>query len=376
MEIFIHIGHGKTGSSAIQSFLAKNRDLLLKYGVNYPEHESFGKALENKISSGNGGLLLTNFKFKENEDKYLLSSESLYGRLKDKEVLAALIKKLPTKPILICYTRDFFDYYISSWGQSIKRGRIVESIDEHAIGFKGFLGILVRYIEWADELGYQLVIKNYSKHEDDLIQSFCSIFLDENSGFFQEADFDVGVVNRSLTHSEYKVQQLFNKFLPYKSSDFISDVLVEKLPLVESEASPIMESTYNLLLSRYIEDIDYINQYIESNEEVGVKVKGMVRPDKEVYEKAQYTFSEEQLKLLVESISNRIISLEEEKESVFNRETAWILRDIANKYEKNKPLELEDAYNLMQLGVKLYDEGKFMKRKLAEFKFRKNKNKN
>lgn len=371
MEIFIHIGHGKTGSSAIQSFLATNRNLLLKYGVDYPEHGSFSAAKQAKISSGNGGLVLSDFQFNSNHDVYLFSNEGLYGRLKRKEDLISLIDRLPAKPVLICYTRDLFDYYTSSWGQSIKRGKAIADIDEHAKGFNGFLGILANYIKWADELGYELIIKNYSRHSDNLIKHFCSLIIPENSMFFSEANFDIGVVNRSLTTSEYKMQQLFNKFFPNKSSDFISDVLVNELPNIKSDVSKITETTYRILLSKYKDNIDYINSHIEDYEQISIDPKGLISNTKEYSDESAYCFSEEQLSALVRSISRKMMSMEAdllENKDVISRDNAWMLRDISMKYEKGEPLVIEDTYKLMELAVKLYPYGPFMNEKLDEFK--------
>ena len=50
-KIFIHIGHGKTATTYLQSCLALNRDKLLGFGIDYPEFSSFEKAKRGEISS-------------------------------------------------------------------------------------------------------------------------------------------------------------------------------------------------------------------------------------------------------------------------------------------------------------------------------------
>ena len=37
-DLVIHVGHGKTGTSAIQSFLALNQAKLREFGVIYPDN--------------------------------------------------------------------------------------------------------------------------------------------------------------------------------------------------------------------------------------------------------------------------------------------------------------------------------------------------
>ncbi len=52
-NLYLHIGHGKTGSSSLQTFLALNKDNLKEYGIFYPEHVSFSNAEKGFITSGN-----------------------------------------------------------------------------------------------------------------------------------------------------------------------------------------------------------------------------------------------------------------------------------------------------------------------------------
>ena len=61
MEIFIHVGPPKTGTSFIQQWCSRHREWLLIKGVYYPEHH-----LDNNlISSGN---LLSLFELKNDDD--------------------------------------------------------------------------------------------------------------------------------------------------------------------------------------------------------------------------------------------------------------------------------------------------------------------
>ena len=53
-KVFLHIGHGKTGTSAVQSSLAIASDDLFSYGINYPIHPSLRDRLAQlEITSGN-----------------------------------------------------------------------------------------------------------------------------------------------------------------------------------------------------------------------------------------------------------------------------------------------------------------------------------
>ena len=53
-KLILHVGHGKTGSSYIQSFLALNKNMLKNNGFIYPEPNDIQKAIIGHVTSGNG----------------------------------------------------------------------------------------------------------------------------------------------------------------------------------------------------------------------------------------------------------------------------------------------------------------------------------
>ena len=75
-KLIIHIGHGKTGSSYLQSVFALNKDMLKKEGFDYPDHKDSKVAEIGYISAGNGDLLLEN-DFFDTEYECLFFSHSI-----------------------------------------------------------------------------------------------------------------------------------------------------------------------------------------------------------------------------------------------------------------------------------------------------------
>ena len=53
-KLFLHIGPGKTGSSALQVFFARNVDALQSQGINYQVFENVRRAMAGQTTSGNG----------------------------------------------------------------------------------------------------------------------------------------------------------------------------------------------------------------------------------------------------------------------------------------------------------------------------------
>ena len=87
-KLFLHIGHGKTGTSAVQSSLAIASGKLLERGINYPIHPSLrDRSSQLEITSGNWAPnpevsltqeLLTLANNNQNAPSIILSSESLF----------------------------------------------------------------------------------------------------------------------------------------------------------------------------------------------------------------------------------------------------------------------------------------------------------
>ncbi len=54
--VILHVGHGKTGSSALQSSLVLSSEALAKAGIFYPPSLSDARAMKGEVSSGNVAL--------------------------------------------------------------------------------------------------------------------------------------------------------------------------------------------------------------------------------------------------------------------------------------------------------------------------------
>ena len=136
MDVVLHIGAPKTGSSAIQYFLHENRARLLKHGYYYPEH-NFD---ENKVSGGHahfGTAIAANdldrakelFEQWLNEArqlnaKLLISSEALY---RHPERVKRLVEGHSVS--VLAYFRHPLESLVSNHNQSIKRHYSTKTLD-------------------------------------------------------------------------------------------------------------------------------------------------------------------------------------------------------------------------------------------------------
>lgn len=125
-EVYIHVGPPKTGTSAIQKFLATNPDILSKLGISYPQHA----VDKNGISSGNYTAIYSSTQrkvvdpekvesllkgfYKSEKSILLLSSEGFFDRMNE------ISEAIPGAK-MIFYMRSPLDYMESTYNQSVKR---------------------------------------------------------------------------------------------------------------------------------------------------------------------------------------------------------------------------------------------------------------
>ena len=129
-KLFLHIGHGKTGTSAIQSALAIASDDLAKRGINYPIQQSLrDRASRLEITSGNWepisqvtltDQLLEIAKSNYNNSTIVLSSESLFW------LIPELIQEKSTWEAhidlhIILAVREIEEMLSSEYQQRVKR---------------------------------------------------------------------------------------------------------------------------------------------------------------------------------------------------------------------------------------------------------------
>ncbi|MEA2017641.1 MAG: hypothetical protein U9N59_04265 [Campylobacterota bacterium] len=362
MKLTLHIGHGKTGTSAIQSLLALNTDLLEEYDICYPKNETFASAKKGYVTSGNlnGPGKYNKSIYEKTKDKvknhYLFSNESIMSQiLADFATLKQLEKDFDLELILYC--RNPLDHAFSSYGQGVKRGGYTMSISDWIDSYNTPQRV-VDMIKLCNESSVSLQLINYSKI-DSIEKSFCDVLLGNKSvEFLAKAKFaTVKTVNRSLSRVEYEIQREFNKYIGAKSSKFISDRLVNNAAKIKSEKEYISINSLEKFNKKHQKNIDQINKYLDKDKQLTLEIPQDLKPQTDTYE-----ISSKQIAVLVESISEQILNNE-----LLDKDADY-LRDISLKFDNKKPLTLKDAHYLMRLAHKARPEGPVIKQKLEIYK--------
>ncbi|MFT5572294.1 MAG: hypothetical protein ACI9FR_001217 [Cryomorphaceae bacterium] len=248
-KLILHIGYGKTGSSALQTWFALNAQQLNKQGVNYAGINDEAKAFQ--VNSGNGGLLLSflngedvsNERLMEyyfgNLDCALISSEALQSLGTDRAVnrddltrLLNFAQKNRLDLRVIAFIRNIYNHNYSNYVQAVKR--------------KGWC---MTFEDWTDEklniypIQFFMALRksvpvsllNYDSNINNLAPSFCRVANIEYSNLLEMRRKKV---NRSLTHTELKTLQLYIESASEVGVDRIfiarkvSDHLVNNFPNV------------------------------------------------------------------------------------------------------------------------------------------------
>jgi hypothetical protein len=239
-QVLIHAGHGKTGSSFLQSALANSVAVLDAHGIAYPLDPA---EVERVRAGGNLAPSPAHFsklieqRWSGSAERLLISGESYFYKLRPTGFFDNLRNLLPDAEVrVLLYVRDPLDHAVSKYQKAVKRGGYTGDF-EAALGEYNIPGNVGNFLNWIENtMGVPVTVINYSRHRDTLMSTM-EQWLDVPQGtLISPAQ---GKVNRSLTNSETELQRLFNGHFGVASAEFVTDPLCALLPHVPSERPPV-----------------------------------------------------------------------------------------------------------------------------------------
>lgn len=309
MKLFIHAGHDKTGSSYIQSSIACSFIKLKEHDIFYPSNEKILTAKNGNISSGNLEIIysnLDNHSQKANQCKsILISSEKLFRLIPDKDFLPFFNNFLDYYKIsdisVLLFIRDPLDHLQSAYQQSVKRGGYTDSIEKFSLTYFHTKKV-AQFVKHCIGENYNLKILNYSNSNNNIIKKF-EDWLGLPNGFMTLPS--TNLINRSLTFGELEFQRVANKFFG-KNASVISNGLCRNLPDITSDKFGLNREHQRNVIDNIKPHCEYINSIIKllNNESESYSLDFIHSPDTEI----AYSFSREQITLLIEILSNIKIS--------------------------------------------------------------------
>lgn len=274
-SLYLHVGHGKTGSSYIQSILSTHKKAMLdNYSIFYPSVQNDHSA-QGKISSGNGALFLNNpsdpihVHNEAGENSILYSSEFLFG-LQKKWINIKTINGLfdfYDKIEVLLFIRNPDEMLSSAYQQAVKRGGYTKSIDEYSEIFK-FVSELHEFLENITRFGrVNLQVFNYSNRKKEV-----SKILSSWLGMDEVLDVPFPPINRSLTYAELALQSEINRFFG-RSGDLVADDLCEKLPEIRSDVIRPGEAAWSAFYQKNLPLVGAINAMVPPSEHLMLQDK-------------------------------------------------------------------------------------------------------
>ena len=302
MGIYLHIGLMKTGSSFIQSFLARNALLLSELGHPYPDSGERDISKLDHISSGNGGLVMNlDQPIVENA---IYSSELLYFQIPKLSDPRKFLRQINPTSILI-FTRDLHEHSWSSYGQDIKRGReTLDYVDYIRLRYGRHLDRLLWWFEICADLNIDLKVWNYSRRKVSLINDFLTGFL-----MIQDLDtlsrfvISTTKVNRSLSSGELQIQRIFNSYPESPGNEFLSDRWINLLPDIEPATAPLTLEIKSTLESLFGSKVEKVNKFISEEDRILMWDPGLQTLDHSISIDS-FCFTVSQLELIIDGIQS------------------------------------------------------------------------
>ena len=278
-QLYLHIGHGKTGTSAIQSAFAIAQKDLLKLGIEYPiQNTDREKASQFAITSGNWNYnpkeslaqeLTRRSREQNNNNSILLSSESLFWQLDSLfEDGFQELKDLNLHVLLA--VREIEEMLSSEYQQRVKRHGEKRPFEQF-LRSRHFISShhkrAAEIITLLKKNKIKTTIINYSKHKHNIIELIFKT-LQAEEAYPRDTVHGV-VVNRSMSHKELAIITLINALFHTKFpwiSTRLSDALVKELPTVQSQKCRLSEDSKLKLYEVNDDYIKTINDSLGTNE--------------------------------------------------------------------------------------------------------------
>lgn len=283
MRLLLHIGHGKTGSSYLQSWLAINTNsLALQSGLLYPTKfsDNFslgGRASQGRFSMGNGHVLqaLLDSSCRPRRwrrkllDKEGLSRSQLNGLVFSFEGWAKQLDQLlpPLLPVadrwdverieLLLMVRDPLEHACSVYSQMVKRHGYTADLEQWLVDY-GFMARLLKSLESIEECQerIKLTIVHYGRRKHVLLQELQSwLELDPYLCWQPPPSLPV---NRSLTDHELALMRCLNAHLGDAAAP-IGEVLADRLPMLQPACLHASSAAIQAFNSRWADVIERIN---------------------------------------------------------------------------------------------------------------------
>ncbi len=311
-KILLHIGHGKTGTSATQHLLSRNAGFLRDKGILYPDHPHSQRAAEGKITSGNvtpkqgenwfDPQIIDRVTQEPDYHSYVFSSEHMFWAIHPFfPRIAELAQRFDIR--IVQAVREPLEMLRSAYGQSVKQAGYSEGIAAYVPQERHIIRA-GKHLEGIAELGLQVSVLNYSVLKRGISNEIFRLAGLDAADFAKLDAGPVKTINRSLTQAELQLFIGLNKHFPVEYGQRCSNELLERLPDIDVDEIDIPLGLFRDLHRRVSDSVDYVNGYLPADQKL--KLEFSEAP------KANAQLSAEQVNVLFGHLAN-IVSTERDR---------------------------------------------------------------
>ena len=285
-KLYLHIGTEKTGTTHIQQFLLRNREILFLKGYFVPDflgefahtwlpifaydkNKQDDLTDKEKIYERHDPSSFIKKKFEEfkasvqiNKDKtWILSSEHLHARLNDVEIrrLKTLLYPLFNEIKVIVYLRNPIEATVSLWSTAVRVGKPIKKIPNPGSEWDYICNHKRTIQIWEENFQEKIIPKLYCKRSflnGNLLDDFTS-----QIGIKNKASFEIPEnVNQSMSYAGIRLLSNLNEVIPLSKYGLFDELRgdIESLIMEAYKDFPKYQPTENELNS-------YEEYYEESN---------------------------------------------------------------------------------------------------------------
>ncbi|WP_250398805.1 hypothetical protein [Synechococcus sp. MU1648] len=280
-KLFLHIGHGKTGTSAIQSSLAIASNDLAEQGISYPIQQSLrDRASRLEITSGNwepksevslSDELLEIAANNGDNLKIILSSESLFWLVPELIQNKSKWENNIDMHIILA-VREIEEMLSSEYQQRVKRHGDSMPLEQF-LRARHFISShhakAAEIIELMNESNISNTIINYSRHKRDISQLIFKLVGAEE--LYPEDQMAGAIINRSLSRKELEmlitINALYYSKFPWISTR-ISDALIKSQPQIEAQQCKLIKPQLEKVYEQNDAYLQTLNACLDPNEQL------------------------------------------------------------------------------------------------------------
>lgn len=312
--LHLHIGHGKTGTSFIQSTFARSRAALAAAGLNYPGSLRNARAYRGGTTSGNAFVMSRNLSapvcrwliaklIRKGRRGALYSSEFLFAFLSRRDMRDPLLRFADAggfdRISVLLFIRDPVEHLASAYAQNVSRAGEAAPIDQMVKRFN-MPGRVLTVLKALDHPRIDVTVWNYSREKSRLLTHVSNWLEIDETALTPPVQ---GRVNRTLTAFELEMQRAFNaRFGP--SGDLFVDHVTDLTPSMKGHYIRLTGAQRDELKNKLANAMDLVNQRIPEDQAYRFDMDGPLADEGAA--DAPLTVDPAHLRLIVETLSKKI----------------------------------------------------------------------